>query len=46
METKKDNDCVSYAKENLIINKGCRHKFKTIYGKKKICVKCGFIKWW
>jgi hypothetical protein len=46
MEAKKDNDSLSYVKENLIINKECRHKFKKLYGKKRICVKCGFEKWW
>lgn len=47
MAKKNDNDSVSYASEkNLAISKDCKHKFKTIYGKKQICVRCGFIKWW
>jgi hypothetical protein len=46
MEANNDNDSVSYAKKNLAINKDCKHKFKTVYGRKQICVKCGFVKWW
>ncbi len=43
MENKKDSCSVSYAKRN---DKDCRHKFVKVYGNKKICVRCGFVKWW